>query len=69
MADAALHPSSRPPLTQRQKLALVSSGGLLVALVVVLVFLVYPWARWTEDFFPGSPPDENPDVECMGRLR
>jgi hypothetical protein len=50
MADAALHPSSRPPLTQRQKLAFVSSGGLLSVLVVVLVFLV--WRRQTTDARP-----------------
>lgn len=45
-------------LTRRQKTALVLSGGLLALFLVVLVFLVYPWARWTEDFFPGSAPDE-----------
>jgi len=47
-----------PPLTRRQKRAMILSGGLLALFVAVLVFLVYPWARWTEDFFPGRAPDE-----------
>ena len=49
---------SRPPIVRRQKIALCLSGGLLVLLIAVLTLLVYPWARWTEDFFPGSAPDE-----------
>lgn len=47
-----------PPITRRQKTALIGAGGLLVVFLGVLIFLVYPWARWTEDFFPGSAPDE-----------
>ena len=27
-------------------------------LLLLLVLVVYPWARWTEDFFPGRPPGE-----------
>jgi 3',5'-cyclic AMP phosphodiesterase CpdA len=48
----------KPPITGRQRTALVLSGSLLAGFVAVLVLLVYPWARWTEDFFPGRAPDE-----------
>ena len=59
MPDQAVDPAlSRPLLTRLQKSALVLCGGFLTLLVVVLVFLVYPWARWTEDFFPGRAPVE-----------
>jgi hypothetical protein len=58
MEDAGPEPESKPPLTRRQKVALVLSAGLLAVLVVGLVFFVYPWARWTEDFFPGAAPEE-----------
>jgi 3',5'-cyclic AMP phosphodiesterase CpdA len=47
-----------PPLARRQKVALAGSGFLLLLLVLVLAFVVYPWARWTEDFLPGRAPDE-----------
>ncbi len=47
-----------PPLTRWQRASIVLSGGLLTALVLLLVFVVYPWARWTEDFFPGRAPVE-----------
>ncbi|MGI9646934.1 MAG: metallophosphoesterase family protein [Acidimicrobiia bacterium] len=47
-----------PPLARRQKVALAVSGVLLLGLVLVLTFVVYPWARWTEDFFPGRAPNE-----------
>jgi 3',5'-cyclic AMP phosphodiesterase CpdA len=57
MPEDAAGPS-RPPIVRRQKIALGLSGGLLVLLVAVLTLFVYPWARWTEDFFPGSAPDE-----------
>jgi len=30
---------------------------LLIEGVIFAVFTVWPWARWTEDFFPGSAPD------------
>ena len=30
---------------------------LLIEGVTFAVFTVWPWARWTEDFFPGSPPN------------
>lgn len=58
MTDAFVDARRRPPILRRQKVALVLAGGLLVVLVAVLVLLVYPWARWTEDFFPGAAPDE-----------
>lgn len=48
----------KPPLTRRQKTALLLSGSLLAVFIAVLVLLVYPWARWTEDFFPGRAPVE-----------
>ncbi len=34
-----------------------AATALLVAGLGVLITEVYPWARWTEDFFPGSPPN------------
>ena len=58
MPDDAADPPRRPPIVRRQKIALALSGGLLGLLVTVLIVFVYPWARWTEDFFPGTPPDE-----------
>jgi hypothetical protein len=58
MADAGTRSGPKPPLTRWQKIALVLSGGLLGLLIAALVFVVYPWARWTEDFFPGTAPDE-----------
>ena len=58
MADDVVDPPPRPPIVRRQKVALALSGGLLLLFVAVLVVVVYPWARWTEDFFPGTPPDE-----------
>lgn len=48
----------KPPITRWQKVALTLSATILALLVVVLAFLVYPWARWTEDFFPGVAPDD-----------
>jgi 3',5'-cyclic AMP phosphodiesterase CpdA len=29
----------------------------LIVGIALIVNIAYPWARWTEDFFPGSPPD------------
>ena len=59
MSDKAAEPSEPlPPLTRWQRAAIVLSGMLLTAFVLLLVFVVYPWARWTEDFFPGRAPDE-----------
>ena len=59
MSEEAAEPSQPfPPLTRWQRFAIILSGGLLTALVLLLVFLVYPWARWTEDFFPGRAPVE-----------
>ena len=37
---------------------------LLIAGLNVAIFSVYPWARWTEDFFPGRAPDDPLEAEA-----
>jgi len=32
--------------------------GLLIVGVNLVIFTVYPWARWSEDFFPGRAPSD-----------
>lgn len=54
--DGSPEAKSQPAFTRRE---IVRVAGGLMSLVIagLLVWgLVWPWARWTEDFFPGSPP-------------
>lgn len=36
----------------------------LIAGLALAVFAVWPWARWTEDFFPGRAPDAVLEAEA-----
>jgi 3',5'-cyclic AMP phosphodiesterase CpdA len=58
MPGALVRRESFPPLTRRQRVTLIVLVALPVPLVLAFVFVVYPWARWTEDFFPGRAPTE-----------
>jgi 3',5'-cyclic AMP phosphodiesterase CpdA len=41
---------------RRRRTVIAVSAVAAVAGAAILVALVYPWARWREDFFPGRPP-------------
>lgn len=44
-------------MTRRHLIVVLASGALLILGSAVLLQVAYPWARWQEDFFPGSPPE------------
>lgn len=50
-------PSQPRTMTWRHGVWTVVGVIVLIAGVNFAVFSVWPWARWTEDFFPGSAPD------------
>ena len=48
----------------RHWLWIAGTTVLLIAGLNVVIFSVYPWARWTEDFFPGRAPDDVLEAEA-----
>jgi 3',5'-cyclic AMP phosphodiesterase CpdA len=61
--DARVSPG-RFDVTRRHWTWCCAATAFLVAGLVVLITEVYPWARWTEDFFPGTPPDLELEAEA-----